>query len=408
MMFSLALPLVTVAIGKLAGAIPAPEGLQARASDAPIASSAFSVDMSATAMPSSSFLPPAPTFASMAPAPGPSGGVGLNVTPIYEPMSDFDYQTMLLGLHQEFIELDLFHYGLMQFSQQDFAEAGITPEDMFLIEYMADQEVGHATMFIDMIEAAGAVATKPCNYSYPIGSVYEFLDFCQKITRLGESGTYGFLPHLNSQPSASLIAQAVTIEARQQLIFRQFEGLFPMPEWFVPSLTQSMQWTLLAPFITSCPAGSPHLEWQPFPALHIQNNPNASLVCGTSNSSAAAISTNCTALSAPGMMLNLTWDSPGQNVGPNNSYTTNTTAGSPAYVAWISQLNTTYTPLTNISGNAGLTQQPGGEIFGTGTAPLVNGTMFVLVTDSDPYVTPYNLSQLNPHVVAGPAIYQAG
>jgi Ferritin-like domain len=49
-----------------------------------------------------------------------------------------------LGLNQEYIELDLFHYGLAKFSVQEFAEAGLNEEDMFLIEFMADQEEGHA------------------------------------------------------------------------------------------------------------------------------------------------------------------------------------------------------------------------------------------------------------------------
>ncbi|EMD37245.1 hypothetical protein CERSUDRAFT_135676 [Gelatoporia subvermispora B] len=463
-MYVLALPLLSAAFARVAGAVPAfaPE-LQARwagdgavnavssasgasspsasssssssastsvstagsssaltsssASSSAISASTSSVgpsssgSASASASPTDSFTTPSPTISGVALPPGPLGGIGLNVTPVYEPLSDFDYQSMLLGLHQELIELDLFHNGLARFSEQEFADAGLTPEDMFLIEFMADQEVGHATMFTNMIEAAGLNATKSCSYSYPFQTVREFIDFCQKLTRFGESGTYGFIPHLDSQASASLITQAITTEARQQLIFRQFEGLFPMPEWFIPSITQSMQWTLLAPYITSCPADSPRVEWQSFPALYIQNNPNGTIIPaanGTFNNSIAAISTNRTALSTPGTILNLTWDSPGQSVGPNGSYSTNSTAGSPAFVAWISQLNTTYTPLTNISGNSGLTQQPGGNVFGNNSAPLINSTMFIAITDSDLFVTPYNLSQLNQHVVAGPAVYQSG
>lgn len=71
--------------------------------------------------------------------------------------------------------------------------------------------------------------------------------------------------------------------------------------------------------------------------------------------------------------------------------------------------------------------QPGGTIFGDNTATLINGTMyvfalhtelhveqyralfrFVLITDTNLTVTPFNISLLNAHVVAGPAVYQAG
>ena len=50
-----------------------------------------------------------------------------------------------------------------------------------------------------------------------------------KLTRWGESGVYGFLGHLDAQDTASLLMDSIATEARQQMIFRQFEGLFPMP-----------------------------------------------------------------------------------------------------------------------------------------------------------------------------------
>ena len=50
-----------------------------------------------------------------------------------------------------------------------------------------------------------------------------------QLTRFGESGVYGFLEHLDSRAAAELLLQSITTEARQQMIFRQFEGLFPMP-----------------------------------------------------------------------------------------------------------------------------------------------------------------------------------
>ncbi|TFK33528.1 Rds1 protein [Crucibulum laeve] len=340
----------------------------------------------------------------------PSGGLLANFTPpVYKTLSDFDFQSLNLGLHQEYIELDLFHHGLAQFSDEEFDAAGIDAEDRYLIQYMAEQEIGHATALTNMI---GANATKPCTYRYPFTTVREFIDFNVKVTRWGEAGVYGFLEQLNSRPAAQIVLQSITVEARQQMAFRQFEGLFPMPFWHTTGITQSMQWTLLAPYIVSCPAENPHLIWQNFPALNITNNPSAvPLVNSTEfgNSTLADITNNRTIpLSAPGRQLNLTWELPGKTVGPNNSYTTNTTAGEPKFVAWFSQLNTTYTLLENINGTTGTTIQPGGNIFGNDTAPIINGTVFVAITDSDIFVTPFNLSEVNPHIVAGPALYTSG
>jgi hypothetical protein len=114
----------------------------------------------------------------------------------------------------------------------------------------------------------------------------------------------------------------------------------------------------------------------------------------------------------------LQWDSPGKQVGPNNSYVTSaqTQPGDARYVIWVSQLNITYTALqvdnstngtiSNSTGTRGFTIQPDLETYQGD--PATNGTIFIAITDNDPYLSPFNLSMINPHVVAGPALYQAG
>ena len=313
---------------------------------------------------------------------------------------------------------------------------------------MAQQEVGHATLISNIL---GAQAPQQCQYNYPYTNVKEFLDFCQKLTRFGESGVYGFLAHLDSREAATLLTQSITTEARQQMIFRQFQGLFPMPVWFEVGVPQSWAWTLLAPYISSCPTNQTRLAWANFPGLTILNQPSLSGAGGTvksnatglnsttgqglnsttgqgntlgpgtnvANASSASNSSNWnsdagalvtpnkyTPLSFPGRSVALQWENPGKSVGPNNSYVTSTQAGGSAkFVAWVSQLNVTYTPL-QVSGNRGYTIQPDLETFQGD--PAINGTMFIAITDSDPFLTPFNLSMINPHVVAGPAVYQAG
>ncbi|KAI5300472.1 hypothetical protein KEM55_007138, partial [Ascosphaera atra] len=359
-----------------------------------------------------------------------------------------------LALYQEWIELDLFNFGLQKFSEKDFIDAGLTAADRELIKFMANQEVGHATMLTNIL--GPDAAPKQCTYNYPFYTVQEFFDFCQKLTKFGEAGVYGYLSHLDSREIAQLLLQAITTEARQQLIFRQLEGLFPMPVWFEVGVPQSWAWSLLAPYITSCPANQTRLAWQNFPALTILNNPNPLsgngtllgniTVPGTSVANMSltpdpcfngtcppAVANNRTKpLSGTGRSVQLVWEGPGKPVGPNNSYVTNTLAGKPAYVAWVSQLNVTYSPLTNIqqiaghNGTVNGTANAAGVSGGNGTSfaymgtttqpnaatylgdPAINGTIFVAVTDKNLYVTAHNLSLLNPHVVAGPALYQAG
>lgn len=367
----------------------------------------------------------------------PSGGIGTNGSaPVYRVQSDFDYQSLALALYQEWIELDLFRWGLEKFTDEEFDAYGIDEENRFLIQYMADQEIGHATVISNML---GAQAPKQCTYNYPVSNVREFIDFNQKLTRWGESGVYGFLPHLNSGPAAQLLLQSISVEARQQLIFRQFGGQFPMPEWHMPGIPQSWAWTLLAPYISSCPYNQTRLVWQNFPALHVLNQPNPARINGadiwneTIEGSANVLSTknissteacvnattvgdNCNAaithnrtipLSYPGRQVFFKWDLAGQLVGPNNSYVTTTNVIEPKFAAWVSQLNVTYSPLLNVSHDerTAYTIQP--NISTWEGDPAINGTMFLALTDLDLYVTPYNLTQINPHVAAL-AVYQAG
>ncbi|KAF2198355.1 hypothetical protein GQ43DRAFT_378804 [Delitschia confertaspora ATCC 74209] len=366
----------------------------------------------------------------------PAGGLGTNGTlPRYMVESDFDYESIALGLYQEWIELDLFNNGLAVFSEEDFLSEGLTAEDRAYIAFMAIQETGHATLLSNML---GPAAPPQCTYNYPFRTVREFIDFNQKLTRWGESGVWGFINHLDSREVAQMLAQSIATEARQQISFRQMLGLFPQPVWFETGIPQSWAWTYLAPYISSCPENATRLAWQNFPGLHFENQPNPNRfspndtqpweVVGnrTADPSDSLIPTdeqcvnlNVTGfgcgpaitrnrsepLSFPGKQVNFTWDNPGQQVGPNNSYVTSTQAGTPQFVAWVSQLNVSYTPLEHTGDNKGYTYQPADVVYEGD--PAVNGTMFVALTDTDLFVTPFNLTMINPHVAAL-GLYQAG
>lgn len=340
--------------------------------------------------------------------------------------------------------MDLFHNILASFSEDEFTAAGLTSSDRFLIEFMADQEVGHATLLSNLLGGPGG-ATPQCTYNYPYKTVHEAFDFAQKLTRFGESGVYGFMNHLNAREVGQLLLQSIATEARQQQIFRQFSGLFPMPVWFETGIPQSWAWTLLAPYISECPANTKRLAWQNFPGLTVLNQPNSARrnasqtgfnetvgfgpaapssdavaeadddFCVGNNATgfdcSAAISQNRSIpLSYPGRELFLMWEAPGKPVGPNLSYVTDTSAGAPEYVIWVSQLNTTYSPLINITKQGDLTYaqtiQPDVATFEGD--PAINGTMFIAIVDGVYNYTAFNLANINPHVVAGPALYQSG
>lgn len=366
----------------------------------------------------------------------PNGGLGTNGSlPRYMVNSDFDFESIALGLYQEWIELDLFNNGLAVFSDDDFTAAGLTAEDRAYIAYMAGQESRHAELLSNML---GEAAPPQCTYDYPFTTVREFVDFCQRLTRWGESGVWGFINHLDSRETAQLLAQSIATEARQQMSFRQMSGLFPMPVSFETGYPQSWAWTYLAPYISSCPANTTRLVWQNFPVLHIVNNANINRwspndtanyevtgrrIADPSNSTlptsescmnlnttgygcGPAISRNRTEpLSFAGKQIFFEWENPGQAVGPNNSYLTSTMAGDPKYVMWANQLNVTYSDLTVTGNNTGYTFQPDAYVYQSNE--LINGTMAIALTDTNAPFSPFNLSMINPHVRAL-GLYAAG
>jgi hypothetical protein len=107
------------------------------------------------------------------------------------------------------------------------------------------------------------------------------------------------------------------------------------------------------------------IEWPIFPGINITNSPtnNSVLLDGYE----AAISHNRTSLTEAGQTVELQWGSPQSNISVDGMY--NSSAGpltdgkEPAFVAWVSQLNVTYTPLNVTGDGVGSTTQPGGVVF---------------------------------------------
>lgn len=82
------------------------------------------------------------------------------------------------------------------------------------------------------------------------------------------------------------------------MIFRQLLGAPAMSTYWQPSIPQAWQWHLLAPWIESCPAENPPVEWSLFPELRVENA--TTLI---REGSKAAVHTNITALTQPGDVI---------------------------------------------------------------------------------------------------------
>ncbi|KIM40658.1 hypothetical protein M413DRAFT_28447 [Hebeloma cylindrosporum] len=118
--------------------------------------------------------------------------------------------------------------------------------------------------------------------------------------------------------------------------------------------------------------------------------------------------------------VSLTWDLPGQNLeetgdesGAGLQLRTRSFAGDPKFVAWVSEFgDAVFTELFDIVNQSGQTirPEPGSVVppFGFGNTTVHdNRTIFLFITDYNLIqLSPANISLLNDHIVAGPALYE--
>ena len=191
------------------------------------------------------------------------------------------------------------------------------------------------------------------------------------------------------------------------MVFRQFTGAPAMDVYFETGIPQAWAWTLLAPYIQSCPKENPRIGWTNFPALTVVNNPSLSYAGSQSD-----VSTNITQLTFPNQTtVQLRWEEPGKAVGPDLSYTTAKNGGKAKYALFQQSYNVSYAPITFTGENEGTAVIPEAIIFDTdiaNTGTAFNGTGFVAVVDDNPFVTNYNNTEVLKHMVAGPAVIQFG
>jgi hypothetical protein len=136
-----------------------------------------------------------------------------------------------------------------------------------------------------------------------------------------------------------------------------------MPKYFEPAIPQAWHWTLLAPWIQSCPKENPRVEWSNFPKLSVDNVPALHY-----EGSRAAVSTNITQRVTPGEKIYFTWEEPGKKVGPDLAYITTKNGGTPTHAIWVHQLNATTAPITVTGNNTGYAYLPGAPVFNTSIA----------------------------------------
>ncbi|KAL4914806.1 hypothetical protein BDW62DRAFT_219885 [Aspergillus aurantiobrunneus] len=288
----------------------------------------------------------------------PAGGLGTNNTePRYMVKSDWDFESIALGVYQEYIELDLFHDGLARFTDEEFTAAGLVPEARSLIEFMANQETGHARQQAIFRQMSGLTPIDvwfengwPQSWQWTMLAPY--MGYCPEgQTRLAWQN-FPTLRILNNPNINRISPNSRSLDGSETVGRR-------ITDPSVSDITADNSCLNATRTGQGCGPGIAHNRSEP--------------------------------LSFPGKKALFEWGAPGKAVGPNNSYVISTAAGQPQFVGWSNQLNLTYSPSTITGVNTGYTIQPEGYVYDR--QGIING-MAVMLTDLDLYVTPFNLTTL--------------
>ncbi|TPX42101.1 hypothetical protein SeLEV6574_g05757 [Synchytrium endobioticum] len=186
-----------------------------------------------------------------------------------------DFAFWVLGMNLELLELELFNRGIEQFSAKDWEKIGYPPYFSYLLKFMRDQEVSHASEINRILKGRGP---RPCVYQFPYHDAQSYADLSQAVTAVGEAAYLGFTWQLDNRTSILTSTQIFTTEARQNAVWKAGVKENPLNAHFDTPLTASQAWTLAAPYIVACPKTNPPVPFKRFPTLEAKLKDDDKLV----------------------------------------------------------------------------------------------------------------------------------
>jgi len=168
----------------------------------------------------------------------------------------------------EHLEDYFYHHFLDQFSADDFAKAGYPKWVRNRVEEIAMHEASHVAL---LSGALGQSATQACQYSFPgVTDPKSFMATAALIENVGVSAYLGAAKDISEPAYVTVAGSILTTEARHQ--GWENSAVLKAAAWSGPydtPLDYDQVYSIVAPFITSCPSTNPTLPVKAFPAMTI-------------------------------------------------------------------------------------------------------------------------------------------
>ncbi|KAI0122827.1 ferritin-like domain-containing protein [Xylariales sp. AK1849] len=218
-----------------------------------------------------------------------------------------DVDVLQFALTLEWLESSFYQQGFAKFPDDQFAALGLNTQQISDLKVVGQTEQSHVQFLQSQIAQAGVQPVQPCTYNFGFTDAKSMVATAGVLENIGVSAYLGAAPILSSPTILAAAGSILTIESRHQTFIRAASGTVAIPQPFDTPLGPKAVFTMAAPFISSCPAGS-NLALTAFPTLTMTTAAPAApavLAAGSNiqvQSTAAAGATFCgfTNANAPG------------------------------------------------------------------------------------------------------------
>lgn len=177
-----------------------------------------------------------------------------------------DVDILQFALTLEWLEASFYQQGFAQFPDDQFAALGLSAAQLADLKGIGSSEEAHVGLLQSAIAQAGVQPVQPCTYNFGFTDAAGMVATAAVLESVGVSAYLGAAPLVADGAILGTAASILTVEARHQSFIRAASGLAVSPSPLDTPLGPKAVFSLAAPFITSCPAGS-NLILTAFPTL---------------------------------------------------------------------------------------------------------------------------------------------
>lgn len=176
--------------------------------------------------------------------------------------------TFSSALTLEWLETSFYQQGFAAIGQDQFLALGLSQTQVNDLIGIGATESAHVQVIQSTLAQAGIQPVQPCQYNFgeSFSSAQAMVQTATILEQVGVSAYLGAAPIISEPTILAAAASIYSVEARHQSFIRTVSGAAAAPNFFDTPLSPKQVFSLAAPFIASCPAGS-NLVLTAFPTI---------------------------------------------------------------------------------------------------------------------------------------------